>query len=93
MSGNMESNNSDNEEGNIEESEGESFDSDKVLNLTKGESKESNDFEEDKPKSPPSTNIAASLYAALAGLQSGPFSLTQVRQRGWTWEYLVILAS
>ena len=31
----MESNNSDNEEGNIEESEGESFDSDKVLNLTK----------------------------------------------------------
>jgi len=76
--GNMESNNSDNEEGNIEESEGESFDSDKVLNLTKGESKESNDFEEDKPKSPPSTNIAASLYAALAGLQSGPFSLTQM---------------
>ena len=78
MSGNLESNNSDNEEGNIEESEGESCDSDKVLNLTKGESKETNEFQEDKAESPPPPNIAASLYAALAGLQSGPFSLSQV---------------
>jgi len=76
--GNLESNNSDNEEGNIEESEGESCDSDKVLNLTKGESKETNEFQEDKAESPPPPNIAASLYAALAGLQSGPFSLSQM---------------
>ena len=78
MSGNLDSNNSDNEEGNIDGSEGESCDSDKVLNLTKGESKETNEFHEDKAEFSPPPNIAASLYAALAGLQSGPLSLSQV---------------
>jgi len=76
--GNLESTHSDIEQGNMVESEGESCDSDKVLNLTKGESKETDDFQEDKPEPIQNPNIAASLYAALAGLQAGPFSLSQM---------------
>ena len=78
MSGTLEPNNSDNEEGNIAESEAESCDSDKVLNLTKGEAKEEDEFQEGKNGFSNTPNIAASLYAALANLQSGSFPLTQV---------------